>query len=193
MSSPGWFPQPDGRERYFDGENWTDHFRVGQTHFHLHPPPQKSNAWKWILVVLFVVGILCCGGFAACTAGVFSAAEEVSKSVEAEESETGGRNVAMEISEGESFEVRGFNYAEGWSVSEGSFDSVDIEGLKVTNNREKPDSANVDIKFMKGSEILASVGCSSDRLQVGETATLSCLSGDDMPTDYDTITIHDTF
>ena len=27
MSSPaGWYPQPDGRQRYWDGERWTDHF-----------------------------------------------------------------------------------------------------------------------------------------------------------------------
>lgn len=193
MSSPGWFPQPDGRERYFDGEYWTDHFRVGQTHLHLHPPPQKSGAWKWVLIVLFVVLILCCGGFAACTAGVFSAAEEVSKSIEAEESESGGRNMAVDVTEGDAFEVRGFDYAEGWTVEKDVFGWTAVEGLKVTNNRERPDTALVDLKLMKGSEILATVSCTSDRLQVGQTTTLDCSSTDDLPDDYDRITINDMF
>src|SRR6476661_10045630 len=30
MSSPaGWYPQPDGRQRYWDGHRWTDHFAPG--------------------------------------------------------------------------------------------------------------------------------------------------------------------
>jgi|SRR5699024_2674112 len=193
MGSPGWFPQPDGQERYYDGESWTDDVRPARPQAAATPPPKKSSAWKWILIVGFVVLVLCCGGFAACSAGVIGTADEVSKSIEAEESESGGPNSAVEITEGEAFEVRGFDYAEGWKLTDGGFGSVDIEGLKVTNNREKADLANVDIKFMKGSEILASVGCSSDRLQVGQTATLSCLSGDDLPKDYDRITINDTF
>jgi hypothetical protein len=30
MSNPaGWYPQPDGRQRYWDGQQWTDHFAPG--------------------------------------------------------------------------------------------------------------------------------------------------------------------
>lgn len=193
MSSPGWFPQPDGRERYFDGSGWTDHYRAPQPQAaHPGPPPKKSNAWKWILVVVFVVLVLCCGGFAACTAGVFEAADEVSKSVEADESESGGVKNAVDVTEGEAFEVRGFDYAEGWSVSE-QYDLVEITDLKVTNNRDDQDGAIVEIKFMKGDEILASTDCTSGELQPGQTATLSCISADALPDDYERITINDTF
>lgn len=191
-SSPGWFPQPDGRERYYDGNDWTDHYRQAPPGAQTSPPPKKSSAWKWVLIVGFVVLVLCCGGFAACTAGVFEAADEVSKSVEAEESESGGTKNAVEITEGEAFDVRGFDYAEGWSVSE-QYDMVEINDLKVTNNREDSDSALIDIKFMKGSEVLASADCTSDPIQVGQTVTLNCFSADALPSDYDTITINDTF
>lgn len=142
--------------------------------------------------MLFIVGILCCGGFAACTAGVFGAADEVSKSIEAEESEEGGTENAKKITEGEAFEVRGFNYAEGWSVTE-EYDMIEIENLKVTNNRDERDSALVDIKFMKGDEVLASVDCTTDPIQKGQTVTVDCSSTDDLPSDYDTITINDMF
>lgn len=193
MSSPGWFPQPDGRERYYDGEGWTEHYRDAPPPAAPAPPPQKKGgALKWVLIVGAVVLILCCGGFAACTAGVFEAADDVSKSIDAEESESGGVNEAVTITEGEAFDVRGFNYASGWQVAD-TYGSAEVTGLKVTNNRSEPDSALVDIRFMKGSEIAASVSCSTDRMQPGQTATLSCWSADPLPADYDKITISDTF
>lgn len=192
MSSPGWFPQPDGQERYFDGENWTEHHRTAQSQTAAPPPQKKSSVWKWVLIIGAVVLILCCGGFTACTAGVFEAADEVSKSIEAEESESGGVNNAVTITEGEAFEVRGFDYAAGWKVTE-EYGMVDISGLKVTNNRDKRDGALVDIKFKQGSEVLASVDCTTDPMPVGETVTLNCLSADSLPDDYDEITINDSF
>lgn len=193
MGSPGWFPQPDGQERYYDGEEWTDHVRAAQPQAApVAPPQKKSSAWKWVLIVVFVVLVLCCGGFAACSAGVIGTADEVSKSIEAEESESGGVNNAVTITEGKAFEVRGFDYAEGWEVTE-EYDMVDITGLKVTNNRTEKDSALVDIKFMKGSEVLASVDCTTDPIQTGQTVTLNCMSADALPEDYDKITINDSF
>lgn len=200
MTNPGWFPQPDGRERYYDGSDWTDDYRAAQSgpaaqpqpYAQSQPPQKKSGVLKWVLIGVFIVAVLCCGGFAACSAGVIGAADEVSKSIESGDSESGGPDNAVEITEGEAFEIRGFDYAAGWK-SEDEFGTVNITGLKVTNNRDKADSAIVEIKFMKGSEILASVDCTSDELQKGQTATLSCFSGDPLPADYDKITINDTF
>ena len=202
MSSPGWYPQPDGQERYFDGEHWTEHQRPAQTPGVPPPgqpqgmvpgaPPRKSGALKWVLIIGAIVLLLCFGGFAACTAGVIGSADEVVKSIEEGESESGARAAPVTITEGEAFEVRGFDYAGGWTVGE-EFDTIELEDLKVTNNRDDADSAIVEIKFMSGSEIVASVDCTSDILQPGQTATLSCFSGDQLPDDYDEITINDTF
>ena len=118
--------------------------------------------------------VLCCGGFAACTAGAFEVADEASKSIEADESESGGVANAVEVTEGEAFEVRGFDYAEGWSVRE-QYDMVEINDLKVTNNRDDQDGAIVQIKFMQSDEILATSDCTSGELQPGQTATLDCV------------------
>lgn len=202
MSNPGWYPQPDGQERYFDGEGWTEHHRPAQAPGAPPPgspqnmppgqPQKKSGALKWVLIIGAVVLLLCFGGFAACTAGVIGSADEVVKSIESDMSESGGPDVAVPVTEGEAFEVRGFDYAEGWKIGE-ELDMVEITGLKVTNNREDADSAIVELKFMSGSEIVASVDCTSDTLQPGQTATLTCFSGDPMPEDYDEITINDTF
>ena len=139
-----------------------------------------------------IVLLVCCGGFAACTAGVVGTADEVSKSMDSDASKEGGPENPMTITEGEAFEVDGFNYAAGWKATE-ELDTATITGLKVTNNRDHKDSAVVEIKFMKGSEVLALVDCTTDPIQKGQTATLDCFSDDKLPDDYDEITINDSF
>lgn len=68
MSSPGWYPQPDGTERYFDGNEWTESSRAPQppaATARLMPPAKKSGMVMWIIIgVIAVVVICCCGVFA---------------------------------------------------------------------------------------------------------------------------------
>ncbi|MDT0214718.1 hypothetical protein Q9R29_12565 [Rothia sp. ARF10] len=96
------------------------------------------------------------------------------------------------IVEGKAFDIRKFAYAAGWKITSNDF-GMEVENLKVTNNRDDRDGAIVEIKFMKGSEVLASVDCTSDQILPGQTVTLSCLSGDKKPQGYDRITINDMF
>ncbi len=83
-------------------------------------------------------------------------------------------------------------YAEGWKVTK-EFGLANVTGLKVTNNRDHKDAALVEIKLMKGSEVLAVVDCTTEQIQKGQTTTLDCTSADKLPDDYDEITINDTF
>ena len=75
---PGWHPQPDGRDRWWDGEQWTEHFRdpVGEGATQTLPaggaggyqgagpgwqPPQKqgmSRGLKGCLITGVVVGMV---------------------------------------------------------------------------------------------------------------------------------------
>ena len=96
------------------------------------------------------------------------------------------------IVEGKAFDIRKFAYAAGWKITSNDF-GMEVENLKVTNNRDDRDGAIVEIKFMKGSEVLASIDCTSDQIIPGQTVTLSCLSGDKKPKGYDRITINDMF
>lgn len=77
LPPPGWHPQPDGRERFWDGEQWTSSFRPGQ----LTPPPAAapssplagltSKPWaRFVGVGLlgFVVGGMMFGGGSRSTA-----------------------------------------------------------------------------------------------------------------------------
>ncbi|WP_068252987.1 hypothetical protein [Janibacter corallicola] len=139
-----------------------------------------------------IVLLVCCGGFAACTAGVIGTADEVSKSMDSDASKSGGVDNPMTITEGEAFEVDGFKYAAGWKVTR-EFGSAAITGLKVTNDRDSRDSLWADVKLKKGSEVLATLDCMTDEIQPGETVTVDCTSADKLPDDYDKITINDSF
>jgi hypothetical protein len=63
MNSPAaWYPQPDGQQRYWDGQQWTDHFAPGAP---MTPPTTITNTvtiersrpaymahglWYWLLL-----------------------------------------------------------------------------------------------------------------------------------------------
>ena len=44
MNTPaGWYPQPDGRQRYFDGELWTERFKGAVTAETIALPTVKAE------------------------------------------------------------------------------------------------------------------------------------------------------
>ncbi|WP_040883391.1 hypothetical protein [Janibacter sp. HTCC2649] len=96
------------------------------------------------------------------------------------------------IVEGKAFDIRKLAYAAGWKVTSSDF-GMELKNLKVTNNRDDRDGPFVEIKFMKGSEVLASIDCTSDQILPGQTATLNCFGTEPKPKGYDRITINDTF
>lgn len=164
-----------------------------QGYYQQAPAQEKSHTVRNVLIVLGVLFVLFVGG---CVAIVGLAANEVDNAIEdIEEGDKrpGGPDNPLEITEGEAFEVYGFDYAAGWSIRKDAIGDVDIKDLKFTNNREDEDGALVEIKFYKGSELLATSDCTSDQVAPGTTVTLTCLSGDDLPKSYDKITINDTF
>lgn len=232
----GWHLQPDGRERYWDGTQWTAHFRPGPAQqapegqptypdptqqgypqvyagyqqgypqqgygaaypqqgyapgYQGTPSSGSSNTTKIVLIVIGVLILVLGGGCLAVATLVGGAVNEAVETIEREDSQPGGPDNPLEITEGEAFEVSGFDYDPGWSVV--GDDDADIEGLKLTNNRDNPDSAFVEIKLWSGNEVLATVDCYTDEIGVGTKVTVDCSSFDDLPASYDRITINDTF
>lgn len=153
-------------------------------------PAKKKHTVRNVFLVLILLSFLFIGGCFALLAG---GANEVAKSIEKDANKAGGTDNPMTIVEGEAFEVDGFEYAAGWTVGKDVIDGIEIKKLKVTNNRDDSDSAIVEIKFWKGTEVLALSDCTSEPVDVGTTVSLSCFSADELPKGYNKITISDTF
>jgi hypothetical protein len=154
--------------------------------------PKKKHTVRNVVIAVLVVFILFVAG---CMALLGSAANEVSKSIDASieaDKQPGGPDNPMKIIPGKAFEVSGFEYAPGWNVGE-DFGYVSVNGLKVTNNRDDKDSALVELKFWKGNEVLALADCTTEPIAVGTTTGVDCTSADKLPKDYDKVTINDTF
>ncbi len=197
----GWYPS-EGQERYWDGSQWTDQFRPlqGQPAQQSTPaaygaaqPEKKSHTARNILIVVGVLLVLLVGGCLAVVAVVGNEIDNVVTEAEEKDKAPGGPDNPLEISEGEAFEVQDFKYDAGWSIGTDPAGDIDIQGLKVTNERDDEDSAIVEIKFWNGNEVLASADCTTEPIAVGTKASANCFSVDKLPQDYDRITINDTF
>ena len=153
-------------------------------------PPKKKHTVRNVFLAIFALSILGVGG---CMAMVAGAANEVSKSIESDANKAGGTDNPLAITEGKAFEVDGFNYAAGWKITGDGLGSPTVKKLKVTNDRKEKDSAQVEIKLWKGTEVKALIDCSTDPIDVGSTVELSCTSADMPPKNFEKITINDSF
>ena len=207
----GWYPQGD-QERWWDGTAWSDNFRplgsqptygqpaygqpaygqpaFGQAQPYGVQPVQQSHTARNILIVLGVLFLLFVGG---CVALVAVVGNEVNDAVN--DDKLGGPNNPLTITEGEAFEVDGFEYADGWEIADAPVSGLfQIENLTMTNHRGKADRLFVEIKLHNGGEIVASATCIGgefDKIPEDTTVTVDCSSGDTLPPAYDKITIQD--
>jgi hypothetical protein len=220
----GWYPQ-DNQERWWDGNGWSDNFRplgseqtqqpgqpmmtagypntyqpvqpgyaqptYGQPQPYMTQPVEKSHTARNILIVFAVLFLVLVGG---CIAVVAIVGDKVNDAVNDES--VGGPNNPLEITEGEAFEVNGFEYADGWSIVEEPVSQTwHIDAFKVTNNRGKADRLDVKITLLSGSEVVATsfctVGDGINKIPEDITVTVDCVSSDPLPDAYDKITIND--
>jgi Protein of unknown function (DUF2510) len=199
----GWYPA-NGVERWWDGNAWSEHTRplpgtppptapmpaygAAQPYGAVQPVPQgKSHLARNLLIVFGVLFVLFVGG---CVAIVAVVSNEVDSAVN--DDTPGGPNNPLTIEPGKGFEVAGFEYADGWTLGPDASGLLSVEALKVHNGRGKTDQALVVISVMNDNEVLAESTCTSDgRIAEDLTVTLSCVSGDSMPAEYDEVTIKD--
>ena len=163
----------------------------GQPQPYLTQPVKKSHTARNILIVFAVLFLVFVGG---CIAVVAVVGDKVNDAVN--DDTLGGPNNPLTITEGEAFEVDGFEYADGWSiVGEPVSQTWHVDNLKVTNNRGKADRLLIEIKLLNGSEIVAistcTVGNGLSKIPEDTTVTVDCTSSDPLPEAYDKITIQD--
>ncbi|NLE81914.1 MAG: hypothetical protein GX610_20490 [Rhodococcus sp.] len=172
---------PDG-QYVWDGNAWVPNPNL--------PKPKKKHTVRNVILGIIIVLILIVGG---CVAFIGGVANEVSDDIKSEAEKPGGTNNPLTIVAGQAFEVDGFNYADGWSLGAGPLGDIEVSNLKVTNNRDDRDSALVEIKLWSGTEVLGKADCTTEPINVDTTVTLNCFSGDDLPANYDKVTINDSF
>lgn len=191
----GYYPDSSGGMRYWDGNAWTEHVQSGPPAAPTATavPEKKSHTLRNVLLVILALVALSFVGCVALVGGAVNEADKAIKASEAKDAEPGGPDNPLTIEEGKAFEVSGFAYSDGWEVADDGFGLVGINKLRVTNNRDEKDGALVEIKFMKGDEVLALTDCTTEQIPVGQTTKLDCISGDKLPTKYDSITINDSF
>ena len=217
----GWYPQGN-QERWWDGNGWSDNFRplgseqtaqpgyaqptyaqpgysqpgyaqptYGQPQPYMTEPVKKSHTARNILIVFAVLFLVFVGG---CFAVIAIVGDKVNDAVN--DDSLGGPNNPLTITEGESFEVKGFEYADGWSITDEPVSGTwHIDNLKVTNHRGKADRLIVEIKLLQSSEVVATAQCYAgdvvDKIPEDTTVTVECTSSDALPEAYDKITIND--
>jgi hypothetical protein len=161
------------------------------------PASQGSSAARTVLIVIGVLMVLLVGGCVAvvATVGVTvdNVVDDVAEEMEADANAPGGSANPLTVTPGSAFEAQGFSYAAGWSLGADSFDDVEVLDLRVTNTGTETDSVFIDVELLRGTQALAEATCSSGRVAPGGTVPLTCFSVDDLPADYDTVTVADSF
>jgi hypothetical protein len=178
VQQPGWAQPTYGQPTY------------GQPY--LTQPVEKSHTARNILIVFAVLFLVFVGG---CIAVVAIVGNKVNDAVN--DDSLGGPNNPLTITEGQAFEVNGFEYADGWSITDEPVSGTwHIDNLKVTNHRGKADRLFVEIKLLQSNEVLATADCYAgevvDKIPEDTTVTVDCTSADPLPDAYDKITINDT-
>jgi hypothetical protein len=217
----GWYPQGN-QERWWDGTAWSDNFRplgseqtqpYGQPAFaqpvfgqptygqpaygtpqpYVGPPIRESHTARNILIVLAVMFLLFVGG---CFAVLAVVGHKVNQAVN--DNSPGGPNNPLAVTEGKAFEVNGFEYADGWTISQDPVDgTMTVDRLVVTNHRGKADRLDVEIELSSANAVVATafctVGDALNKIPKDATATVVCTSTDPLPDAYDEVTIQDVF
>jgi hypothetical protein len=97
-----------------------------------------------------------------------------------------------QIAEGAAFTHDIWNVQDGWRLTGDRF-GASIGHLKAELAGDSADSPLLTFDVKRGREVLASIDCTGPRVQPGEIARLSCVSGEKIRGDYDTITVRDMF
>jgi len=159
-------------------------------------PPPSGGSGKAIAIIIgaiVLVVLLFCGG-------IITAIVVIAKNVEDaiddwDPARTGGRDNPITVEVGESFEIDGVEYAQGWRVTPpaSEYDGTSITGLEGTNDRsdESSKSAYLTFTFVAAGDLeVGQVSCSSSgSISYGNSEQLTCSGYDTIDQPYDHIEV----
>jgi hypothetical protein len=101
------------------------------------------------------------------------------------------RNAPCTVTAGAPFALGSHTVLKGWKVVDAGY-GMSVTG-KARNTSGKVSSLFIDIKFLRGDEVIADVMCSSGSLEPGQVTTMNCLGDGEYTKAYDRITAEATF
>ncbi len=153
----------------------------------------KSHTTRNVLLIVGVLVVLFCGGVVGLGIWAFNTASDGIDSAFDTEYE-GSEDDPVEVDEGDSFSIRGFDYGDGWSVNtDTTTQTVTIDDLVVTNNRDDEESYSLflTVSFYSDGQGVGELTCSSPTtVRYEKKAEMSC-TGYDVPSDFDSLEIFD--
>jgi hypothetical protein len=189
----GWYPTPDGRQRYWDGREWTPYFADYTPHA-TRPAPRKKGLPKWWLLTVGTALVVLLGASLAYWAAGGEDPGKWCRTFAPDQVSTdayGDRDYPIEVNEGEAFGVQGFSFDKGWDIDVDSAGDVAVKNLTVANHRDSDARARLWITLCKDQTPVAQAECNSGQRKVpsGNTGAMYCMSPDDHPISYDKITV----
>jgi hypothetical protein len=100
------------------------------------------------------------------------------------------RNEPCVVQAGKPFVLGKHTVLAGWRVIDAGY-GLSISG-KAKNTGDSASSMIIDVKFLRGDEVLASVMCTSAGLEPGQTGAMNCLGDGEFTRKYDRITAEAT-
>ena len=102
------------------------------------------------------------------------------------------KNAPCTIQVGHAFQLGKHEVLTGWKVRKDVLGDVELVG-KAKNIGDESSAMAIEVKFLRGSEVVMDVNCSTDSLEPEQTQAISCFSSDDYTTKYDKITAEAMF
>lgn len=154
-------------------------------------PPPRNNTTRNVLLIVGGVVLLFCLGVIGFFVWALNGIEDAFEG----DDFPGSDDDPITVTEGEAFEIRGFEYAAGWSVTS-TGDELSVDDLRATNERADGDSESIALRLRlyEGNEQVAVVRCSTVLdLAPDRAATLNCTSlvSGTTPVTFDEIEVYD--
>lgn len=101
------------------------------------------------------------------------------------------RNAPCTVTVGKPFELGKHTVLSGWKTVD-EYGTLSITG-KAKNTSGETSTMFIDVKFLKGDDVLAVVSCSTNELEPGQTQALSCFGTDSFTKKYNRVTAEASF